>query len=302
MGKELTSILESEKLEHLLPNFSEQGITDEILTKLTDSDLKELGIHKLGDRKRLLAAFAYNIDLPLGGTVMITVGAGTLPQDSQLAGLRVEEFEIGKYPVMQDEWEWVRVWGLANGYELGAGQAKGSWHPITHMSWYDAVKWCNAKSEHELLRPVYHMEGKVYRSGEFGPDGSRLITRHERANGYRLPTEAEWEWAARGGPLSKGYKFSGSDTPTDVGWYEENAAGSVQPVGKKAANELGIHDMSGNVWEWCWDLDESGYAHRIRGGSWRNKEGEGTVCYRISRSPETRYGVIGFRLARSTQS
>lgn len=106
MGKELTAILESEKMEHLLPNFSEQGITDEILTKLTDSDLKELGIHKLGDRKRLLAAFSYNIDLPLGGTVMITVGAGTLPQDSQLAGLRVEEFEIGKYPVMQDEWEW----------------------------------------------------------------------------------------------------------------------------------------------------------------------------------------------------
>jgi formylglycine-generating enzyme required for sulfatase activity len=264
--------------------------------------LKELGIHKLGDRKRLLAAFSYNIDLPLGGTVMITVSAGTLPQDSELAGLHVEEFEIGKYPVMQDEWEWVRVWGLANGYELGAGQAKGSWHPITHMSWYDAVKWCNAKSEHELLRPVYHMEGKVYRSGEFGQDGSRLITRHERANGYRLPTEAEWEWAARGGPLSKGYKFSGSNTPTDVGWYEENSAGSVQPVGKKAANELGIHDMSGNVWEWCWDLDESGYAHRIRGGSWRNKEGESTVCYRISRSPETRYGVIGFRLARSTQS
>lgn len=134
MGKEPTAILESEKMEHLLPSFAEQGITYDILTKLTDSDLKELGIHKLGDRKRLLAAFAYNIDLPLGGTVMITVGAGILPQDSELAGLHVEEFEIGKYPVMQDEWEWVRVWGLANDYELGAGQAKGSWHPITHMS------------------------------------------------------------------------------------------------------------------------------------------------------------------------
>ncbi|MFM8831568.1 MAG: SUMF1/EgtB/PvdO family nonheme iron enzyme [Spartobacteria bacterium] len=299
MEKELTAILESEHLEHLAPKFAEQGVTDEILDQLEDSDLRELGVEKLGERKRLLGAFMQNRDIPLSGTVMITVGGGVMPSDSELSGLRVEEFEIGKFPVMQEEWEWVRVWALAKSYELETGYGTGSSHPVTHVSWYDAVKWCNAKSEHELLEPVYYMEGKVYRNGEFGPDGSRLITWHNKARGYRLPTEAEWEWAARGGPLSHGHSFSGSDKAEDVGWYEKNSNGAAKPVGLKSANELGLHDMSGNVWEWCWDMDQSGSAHRIRGGSWNHHADRGTVRYRVSRSPETRYGVIGFRLARN---
>jgi formylglycine-generating enzyme required for sulfatase activity len=230
---------------------------------------------------------------------MVPVGGGVMPPDSELVGMRIEEFEIGKYPVMQEEWDWVRVWALAKGFELESGYGTGSAHPVTHVSWYDAVKWCNAKSEHEILEPCYYMEGKVYRNGEFGPDGSRLITWHKKANGYRLPSEAEWEWAARGGPLSRGHDFSGSDHPEEVGWYEKNSNGGVKPVGLKNANELGLHDMSGNVWEWCWDMDQSGSAHRIRGGSWNHHSNHGTVRYRISRSPETRYGVIGFRLARN---
>ncbi|MFM8715816.1 MAG: SUMF1/EgtB/PvdO family nonheme iron enzyme, partial [Spartobacteria bacterium] len=185
MEKELTAILESEHLEHLAPKFAEQGVTDEILDQLEDSDLRELGVEKLGERKRLLGAFMQNRDIPLSGTVMITVGGGVMPSDSELSGLRVEEFEIGKFPVMQEEWEWVRVWALAKSYELETGYGTGSSHPVTHVSWYDAVKWCNAKSEHELLEPVYYMEGKVYRNGEFGPDGSRLITWHNKARGYR---------------------------------------------------------------------------------------------------------------------
>jgi formylglycine-generating enzyme required for sulfatase activity len=257
-------------------------------------------VEKLGERKRLLSAFTQHRDIPLSGTVMVTVGGGVMPTDSELCGLRIEEFEVGKYPVMQEEWEWVRLWALAKDYELESGHATGSSHPVTHVSWYDAVKWCNAKSEHELLEPVYYMEGKVYRNGEFGPDGSRLITWHKKARGYRLPTEAEWEWAARGGPLSRGHDFSGSDKPEEVGWYEKNSNGATKSVGLKTANELGLHDMSGNVWEWCWDMDQSGSAHRIRGGSWNHHADHGTVRYRISRSPETRYGVIGFRLARNS--
>jgi formylglycine-generating enzyme required for sulfatase activity len=256
-------------------------------------------VEKLGERKRLLSAFSCNRDIPLAGTVMVSVSGGVMPPDSELAGLRIEEFEIGKYPVMQEEWEWVRIWALAKGYELETGYGTGSAHPVTHVSWYDAVKWCNAKSEHEILEPAYYMEGKVFRNGEFGPDGSRLISWHKKANGYRLPTEAEWEWAARGGPLSNGHTFSGSDKAEEVGWYEKNSNGGAKPVGLKNANELGLHDMSGNVWEWCWDMDQSGSAHRIRGGSWNHHANHGTVRYRISRSPETRYGVIGFRLARN---
>ena len=299
MEKELKSILEAEHLEHLATRFDDQGVTDSILDQLDDSDLRELGLEKLGERKRLLLAFSKNRDIPLAGTVTVPVGGGVMPPDSELVGMRIEEFEIGKYPVMQEEWEWVRVWALAKGYELETGYGSGYSHPVTHVSWYDAVKWCNAKSEHELLEPCYHMEGKPFRNGEFGPDGSRLITWHKKANGYRLPTEAEWEWAARGGPLSRGHDYSGSDRIEDVGWYEKNSNGGVKPVGLKNANELGLHDMSGNVWEWCWDMDQSGSAHRIRGGSWNHHSNHGTVRYRISRSPETRYGVIGFRLARN---
>ena len=120
MEKELTAILEAEHLEHLAPKFAEQGVTDEILDQLEDADLRELGVLKLGERKRLISAFMHNRDMPLSGTVMITVGGGVMPTDSELSGLRVENFEIGKYPVMQEEWEWVRLWALEKSYELEA--------------------------------------------------------------------------------------------------------------------------------------------------------------------------------------
>ena len=230
---------------------------------------------------------------------MVAVAGGELPEDSELHGTKVEGFEIGKFPVMKEEYDWIRVWGMGRGYSLAAGLAPGNSHPVTHVSWYDAVKWCNAKSEHELLVPVYTINGLIDRAGEYGPDGSKLVARNERANGYRVPTEAEWEWAARGGPFSRGHKYSGSDEADEVGWHGENAEGRTWPVGLKAANELGVHDMSGNVWEWCWDLDDSMSANRLRGGSWKHQAADAAVTYRVSRAPDSRYSAIGFRLARN---
>jgi formylglycine-generating enzyme required for sulfatase activity len=293
----LKAALEVTHLEHLLQSFTDEGVADEILCELTDADLEKLGIRKLGDRKRLLLAFQKAPKMANGATIMIEVKGGTLPEYSELKGTVVKTFEIGRHPVMHEEWEWVRAWGVYNGYELGEGHRNGDFRPITKVSWYDAVKWCNAKSEHEAMEPVYQIDNSVFRKGDYGASGSKWIKRNEKANGYRLPLEAEWEWAAIGGvmaiqPITKQAIIDKPNEPDD------------QPLGKETSssyfNELGIYEITSNMWEWCWDRDETGTAHRIRSESASNlKSRQETRHRRISRSPDTRYSVIGFRLARN---
>jgi len=112
--------------------------------------------------------------------------------------------------------------------------------PIFGPSWYDAVDYCNWLSEKEGLAPCYRM-------------GSRRMSWDREANGYRLPTEAEWAYAAKGGALSEQYLYSGSDDPDEVAWYADNSDARPHPIGQKKPNELGLYDMSGNVREFCWD-------------------------------------------------
>jgi hypothetical protein len=106
----LKAILEETKLEHLMPLFADQAVKDDIINYLDDSDLEKLGINKLGDRKRLLLAFARPSEFTVDGTVLLEVPGGNLPSDWAFAGARVPSFEIGKYPVLVEEWEWVRAW------------------------------------------------------------------------------------------------------------------------------------------------------------------------------------------------
>jgi formylglycine-generating enzyme required for sulfatase activity len=134
--------------------------------------------------------------------------------------------------------------------------------PVVNLSWDDVVKWCNAKSAIEGKTAVYLVNGEVYKSG-----GSGVVTQEAGANGYRLPTELEWEWAARGGVNAHGYTYSGSNNANAVAWTRETSKNHSRAVGTKSANELGIYDMSGNVLEWCWDARPNTFRRLLRGGS-----------------------------------
>ena len=144
-------------------------------------------------------------------------------------------------------------------------------------------------------------------------DIQEFITKLNAQTGkkFRLPTEAEWEYAARGGNQSKGYKYSGSNSISDVAWYDDNSGDKTHPVGQKTPNELGIYDMSGNVWEWCQDWygdyssssqtnptgPSSGSYRVLRGGSWNNGARNCRVSNRGSYNPDSRSYRSGFRLA-----
>lgn len=224
------------------------------------------------------------------------VAAGTLPASSWAGAQAVDWFLMAKTEVTWGEWQTVRNWAASNGYDIGGAAAGGGQNrPVTNVSWYQTLKWCNARSEKEGLTPVYKVGADVYRTGDSVP------TVDATANGYRLPSEKEWEFAARGGVQTNGYEYSGSSVINAVAWYSGNSAGSTQDVATKQANELGISDMSGNVWEWCFDdWNGSGSGRVVRGGGWSGSAGGCRVALRGYDTPANAYYDVGFRVARSS--
>jgi formylglycine-generating enzyme required for sulfatase activity len=214
-----------------------------------------------------------------------------------LSGQSVSAFYIAKTETTWGQWQSVRSYAAANGYDIGsAGAGNGTDSPVTNVSWFQVVKWCNARSEQEGLTPVYRVNNLVYKTGDSAP------TVDAAANGYRLPTEAQWEFAARGGVSTQNYEYSGSNDLNTVAWYSSNSGNATHAVGTKQANEMGVSDMSGNVWEWCesWPPVFGGSFRVIRGGGWNDSADGCRVADRISNLPSYSSDTIGFRVALSS--
>ena len=173
-------------------------------------------------------------------------------------------------------------------------------NPVENISWYDAIYFCNLLSKREGLKPVYAVDGetdveKWSYIPHYEDEIVEEITQNPKANGYRLPTEKEWQYAAKGG---KDYEYAGSDNIDKVAWYEKNSGNTTHPVAQKKANGYGLYDMSGNVWEWCWDVHSS-YRRCYCGGSWNYFDYGCEVDYRLYSTANYCNDYRGFRLVRS---
>jgi serine/threonine protein kinase/formylglycine-generating enzyme required for sulfatase activity len=259
-------------------------------------------------KKQLCDLSMKNMVFVQGGTFQMGSDAGD-NDERPVHTVTIDDFFIGKYPVTQEEWE--AVMGNNPSY------SKGDNLPVEVVSWYAAVEFCNKKSEKEGLQKSYTINKRRRDSNNKNTfdDVKWTVTCNLNANGYRLPTEAEWEYAAQGGNKSRNYKYSGSNTIDDVAWYSSNSGSKPHPVGYKKSNELGIFDMSGNVWEWCWDWFGSyssssqtnpkgastGYRRVQRGGCWDYGTDFSRVANRYNCNPDSGDYSIGFRLARSSK-
>ena len=246
-----------------------------------------------------------------------------------LHSVYVSAFYMDKFEVAKGLWDLVKNWSLTNGYSFDyAGSGKAASHPVQSIDWYDMVKWCNARSEQEGRTPAYYTDAgmtHVYRTGQAAP-----YVNWNR--GYRLPTEAEWEKASRGGAAGHRFPWSNVDTisHSQANYYSDTnytydvsptrgfnpafvdgVLPYTSPVGSFAPNGYGLYDMAGNVWEWCWDWagdypsdpqtdprgPVTGSTRVGRGGNWDYYAEHCRNSYRYGNSPDYTAQNVGFRCA-----
>ncbi len=282
--------------------------------------------------------------------VLIPAGSFTMGENvsgsaSPLHTVNLKAFHMDRFEVTRGDWRKVVLWANDNGYDLPPDLEAGLQqhtppddHPVVPVKWYDAVKWCNARSEMEGLVPTYYIDTdgmQVYRSGDYDLTADNV---NWSGNGYRLPTEAQWEYAARGGLegmdfpwgnqaaegrantwqylVSVGQQNDPYPVTRPVGYFNGNqdiASGTAADM----ANGYGLYDMAGNAYEWTWDwyspysaleeFDPKGPATApedprriLRGGAWWHNSSDSRVLYRIPYLPdgEDPYGEVGFRCIR----
>jgi len=244
------------------------------------------------------------------GMVLIPEGTndGTNP-NSEFYSLTVNTFYMDKYEVTKMLWSDVYDWAITNGYNFdNAGSGKATNHPVHSVSWRDCVKWCNARSEKEGRVPCYTLSGSTYKTGWLD-----LPVCNISANGYRLPENDEWEYAARGGLSGKRFPWGDTITHNEANYYSTNSYSydispsrghhpnyadgetpNSSPVGSFPSNEYGLYDMAGNVSEWCND-DTSSLSRPYRGGSWHSQANRAGCKSWVRVSPDTGNSLNGLR-------
>ncbi len=242
---------------------------------------------------------------PMNGFTLVQGGSFTMGSSSgetveiPLHSVTLNSFYISQYEVTQGKWKTVMGGNPSNFPSVGDSG------PVELVTWYECISFCNKLSIIDGKTPCYSINGDNnpvdWASGQ--------VVCSYTAKGYRLPTEAEWEYAARGGNQNNGYDFSGSNTLDIIAWNLNNSGNTTHIVGTRTSNELGIFDMSGNVWEWTWDWfglygstsqinptgSTSGIYHTIRGGCF-NSVNDCRVSKRGSMGPGEKRNFLGFRL------